>query len=306
MNGDHILRYCDAALEIIETISVRKFDKPRGRGAYLANAGEATREDIAHRVKQWWERSKHKTEAEWIRESLADTGIENRSDHLGSAERLVELEGAKSVEFFRRRLEAEPTNTHLIRLLWKAGGKAVLDDIQAHTSSKSPAMRASAYRVLLRAGVPGTLEKAMKDLEAALGSPRREHLAGVLAALAYSDRSEAVVAAARLIGHEDPKVGYEAFRQVMYAHRTGKGLAPATVRMLMPYVASALRNEKFSTGARYWAAWWMVKAAKLSIPLPEDRTTAACKRVIAAVSRWWARHKDEYPKAARAPRLRRP
>ena len=305
MNGDHILRYCDVAIEIIEAISARKFDKPRGRGVYLANVEEATREDVVARVKQWWKRNQHRTEAEWIRDSFPETGIPTTA-HLGSAERLVELEGAKSVEFFRQRLKAEPTNAHIIRLLWKAGGEAVLEDIRAKTSSKSPATRASAYRVLVRAGVDGTVEAVLKEIEAEIegmegpsASRQRDYVSSFVYSLAHSGRSEAVLAAARLIEHDDPKVGYQAFRQVMYAHRAKQGLAPATVKMLMPYVASALQNEKFSTYARYWAASWMVKAAKLSIPLPEAPTPATRKAAVAAVSGWWAKHKDEYPKAAK-------
>ena len=84
----------------------------------------------------------------------------------------------------------------------------------------------------------------------------------------------------------------------MYVHRVKEGFAPATVKMLMPYVASALQNEKFSTDARYWAAYWIVRTAKLSIPSPEASTPAVRKAAVAAVSAWWATHKDEYPKAA--------
>ena len=306
LNGDHILRYGDVAVEIIEAISARQFDKPRGRGAYLANADDATRQEIARRVNEWWQRNQHGTEAEWIRQSLLEAGIGNMANRLGSAERLIELEGAKSVPFFRQRLAAEPANGHLVRLLWEAGGEAVLDDVRAKTSSKSPAMRASAYRILARAGVDGTVEAVLREIEAAIkgmegasAGRQLDHVSGFVSALAYSGRAEAVLAAARLIEHEDPKVGYEAFRQVMYVHPVQKVLAPATVKMLMPYVASALENGKFSPDAGYWAAWWMVKAAKLSIPLPEDPAPAARKAVIAAVSGWWAEHKDEYPRAAK-------
>jgi beta-lactamase regulating signal transducer with metallopeptidase domain len=296
-NGNHILRYCDVALEIIEAMSARQFDKPRGRGTYLANADEATREVIVDRVKQWWQHNKHKTEAEWLRESLGETGVGSYVGYLDSAERLIELEGAKSVDFFRQRLEAEPANGHIIGLLWKAGGDAVLEDIQAQASGKDPAMRISAYRVLLRAGVPGTLDKVRKELAAMFAPSQREYLASILAALAYSGRKDAVLVAARLIEHEDPKVGYEAFRTVMHANRVQKGLAPTMVKMLMPYAASALHNEEFSTDARYWAACWMVQVAKLSIPVPENPTAATRQAFVVAVSGWWAQHKDEYPKA---------
>ena len=85
----------------------------------------------------------------------------------------------------------------------------------------------------------------------------------------------------------------------MHAHRVQKDQAPATAKMLMPYAASALHNEEFSTDARYWAACWMVQVAKLSIPVPENPTAATRQAFVAAVSGWWAQHKDEYPKATK-------
>ncbi|MFC1600884.1 hypothetical protein ACFL34_00865, partial [Candidatus Sumerlaeota bacterium] len=61
MNGGHVLRYCDIALEILTDVAGAKipgsprttFDPRGGRGEYLGNADLATRKAIISRVKKW-------------------------------------------------------------------------------------------------------------------------------------------------------------------------------------------------------------------------------------------------------------
>ncbi|MBN1972873.1 MAG: M48 family metalloprotease [Sedimentisphaerales bacterium] len=60
--GGVILRYCDIALEIIESISGKKFDFRTVRGSYLSTASEKLREKIIEDVKSWWEQNKDKSD----------------------------------------------------------------------------------------------------------------------------------------------------------------------------------------------------------------------------------------------------
>jgi len=61
LNGGHVLRYCDVALEILADVAKAKlpnetttFDPRTGRDAYLGNADEKTRTEIIGRVNAWW------------------------------------------------------------------------------------------------------------------------------------------------------------------------------------------------------------------------------------------------------------
>ncbi len=58
MNGGVVLRNCDVALEIIESIANRKFDSRTTRGSYLSTASEDLRDEIIEEVKSWWEQNK--------------------------------------------------------------------------------------------------------------------------------------------------------------------------------------------------------------------------------------------------------
>ncbi len=57
-NGGVVLRNCDVALEIIESIAGRKFDFRTARGTYLSTASERLRDRIIEDVKQWWQKNK--------------------------------------------------------------------------------------------------------------------------------------------------------------------------------------------------------------------------------------------------------
>jgi len=76
MNNAVILRYCDAALEIIEAIAQQKFDKRTERGAFFSTADDKTREQIVSDVKAWWEREK-KTDVSVEGETTAEVRIEH-------------------------------------------------------------------------------------------------------------------------------------------------------------------------------------------------------------------------------------
>ncbi len=148
LNGGRVLRYCDVALEILEAISCRQFDERTQRGAFLSTATEAERAQIISRVRQWWQQNQRGSEDQWIRQSLAETGVGALWSRLSAAERLIELEGPGSVEFFRQRRRSEPDNGHIVRLLWQAGGRAVLEDVRAAARSPSAEVQAAAKAVL--------------------------------------------------------------------------------------------------------------------------------------------------------------
>jgi hypothetical protein len=120
LNGGHVLRYADVALQVLEAIAARTFDHQTLRGSCLTNADEQTREEIVEEVEDWWRRNRDKDEAEWIRESLAAGGVTSMWNRLQWAERLIDLQGPAAADFFRRRLAAEPDNPHIPRLLNEA------------------------------------------------------------------------------------------------------------------------------------------------------------------------------------------
>ncbi|MBL7189882.1 MAG: hypothetical protein ISS70_26430 [Phycisphaerae bacterium] len=71
MNGGHVLRYCDLALEIIADAAEVKlpnetttFDTRTTRDAYLGNADEGTRSEIISRVKAWWQKEKNNSDVQ--------------------------------------------------------------------------------------------------------------------------------------------------------------------------------------------------------------------------------------------------
>jgi len=64
-----------------------------------------------------WEENKQKNESQWIRESLSKTGVGDQPFRIELAERLIELDGKKSVEFFSEMQKAEPSNAFIRRFI---------------------------------------------------------------------------------------------------------------------------------------------------------------------------------------------
>ncbi len=54
-----VLRNCDIALEIIESITNRQFDFRTVRGSYLSTAGEKLKDKITEDFKLWCEQNKN-------------------------------------------------------------------------------------------------------------------------------------------------------------------------------------------------------------------------------------------------------
>ena len=157
-SGHHVVRYCDAALQILDDISGQRFthfdnrDVLGGTGAFLSNAKPHDRNRITSRIKKWWEQNQHKSESEWIRDVLSRSRISMVWDRIEIARRLIELEGPDSAPFFRRQLKKEPNNAWVLTLLWEAAGKAALEDIRPMIRHRDFAMRKTAYEALVEAG----------------------------------------------------------------------------------------------------------------------------------------------------------
>ncbi len=81
MNGGVVLRYCDAALQIIEAIADKKFGDLRGTGTYLSTVDEKRRNKIVSRVRAWWVH--HRNEYPRLDEWQADLSLINQKNFLG-------------------------------------------------------------------------------------------------------------------------------------------------------------------------------------------------------------------------------
>ena len=100
---------------------------------YFSNIKPEYRKEIISRIHTWWDKNQQKDEAQWIKESLSKTGILNWSYIMEIAERLIALEGVKSIEFFKERQNVEPSNPRIQILIQKASGAP-----EIHTTSQHP------------------------------------------------------------------------------------------------------------------------------------------------------------------------
>jgi antitoxin component YwqK of YwqJK toxin-antitoxin module len=289
MNGSHVLRYADVALQTIEAIAARRFDTQTMRGAYLTNADEATRTAILKSVHDWWDANRNKSESQWIRESLAQTGIGRMWDTLGSAERLIEVEGPQATEFFRQRMAAEPDDGHIVRLLWKAGGAAVLGDIRPRMKSPRIYVRTAAYTALLEGGDAGVVDAATRDLNG-LKRDDRDSIDAIIGSLAYSKALDGEVAAARLAGHEDTRIANEALRIAINAVWPWPTCRPSsqTVEAMLPHVVSAIADKRLDADVRYGAAHWVGLVKQLPMAWPDRPSARDREKAFSAIATWWA------------------
>jgi hypothetical protein len=301
MSGGYVLRYGDVALQTIEAIAAQHFDTQTTRGSYLTNADATTRRVIVESVQDWWEKNRDKTESQWIREAAVARGVGDWT------ERLVELDGAASVEFFRQRMAAEPDNWAVVRLLWQAGGKSVLEDMRRAANGKHVYVRSAAYRALLEAGEKDVVDAVRKDLQQVpAGQPADlrglpiDSRGSLLGALTYSGTREGVMAAAEYMRNADAAIACEAMRQVFRAD-SWKPFAPELVEALLPYAADAMNNPGFELNERYWAAWWLNKKAKIADVPDQAKTPEEQTQAIAQVQAWWAAHLCERAAPATQP-----
>jgi ankyrin repeat protein len=72
LNGGVVIRNCDVALEIIESIAGRKFDFRTSRGTYLSTASERLRDRIIEDVEKWWQQNRPDSDTEV--EVVGDSG----------------------------------------------------------------------------------------------------------------------------------------------------------------------------------------------------------------------------------------
>ncbi len=291
-NGHHVLRYRDVALQIIEAIACRRFDSRTTRGAQLTNADAATQAEIVKGVRTWWRENEHKTEAEWIREGLGETGIRSFWSHIEAGERLIELEGPRSADFFRERLRAEPDDPWVIHLLQQAGGKAVLDDIRPKASHRDVYVRVQAYRALFEAGEHEVLRKATEDLGSALAGTNRETAEVLLDFLARCGDRAAIEAAAHVINHSKPEFAADAVKAFFNALTGENKPAPKLRPAVFREMAAALDNDK----TKGMAAAWMITAAQLPIEYRwgPDVSRVETADAVARVKEWWTEEGASY------------
>jgi len=128
-NGNYVLRYCDAAEQILEVICAERFgvikvsktfnDGLVATGVYFSNVKPEYRMEIKTRIQKWWELNNSKDEAQWIKESLSKPDAMDWF-RRNVAERLIELEGKKSIEFFKKWQQTEPNEPFIPILIKKA------------------------------------------------------------------------------------------------------------------------------------------------------------------------------------------
>lgn len=302
LNGGYVLRYCDAALQILEVITGERFGKLNvrdglgGRERYLSNIKADYRNRIISRIKTWWAENQHKSESEWIREALSETGIGAMWDRLEIAKRLIELDGKKSVNFFRERLNKEPDNPRTVSLLWSAGSKAVVKDIRSKVCHRDFNVRAAAYRALVEAGEPEIVDTVIQELQHTLerADQKRHYPVGTLTyILIRSDEEKAVLTAARLIRHENPTIVESVLVSFQTVLKRENKPSPHLRRVVFPYMATVLDDKNL----RHWAAWWLINAANLPIEYASSGNTQTERdKMIQQLKAWWQQHKNEYPR----------
>ena len=290
-NGNYVLRYNDAALQILQSLTGQRFTELPGRGRYLSNYPDATQEQVRLEIHRWWEANKDKDEAQWLRESLSQSGVGAMQHTLDLAERLVELEGSRSVDFLRERLRAEPNNSFVVSLLWKAGGKDVVEDIRPKIHNENVQVRAAAYEALLSAGETSLVDVVVADFAKVIKNPDRERWdhEPLIYVLAKADSEKAILVAARLTRHPDPRVARSALVAFEGILETAHKPAPHLRRIVVPYMVAAALDAKESGG---FAVLWLIKGGYIDVSQVRGDQDSAVSRIRT----WWQAHSQEYPK----------
>jgi len=300
-NGGDVLRYCDAALQILEIITGQRFSDLKvpgglwGRGCQLSNIKIEYRNQIISRIKTWWQNNQHKTEPQWLQDALSETGITAMWDRIEIANRLIKLEGEKSTHFFRERLKKEPDNPHAVSLLWKAGGNTVLEDIRPKIRHKDFYVRATAYRALIETQDPAIVDTIIEELQTTLqqASEKPDCHRTLIYILTRSSEEKAILAAARLLRHQNPIIVESTLVSFQTALSRENKPSPSLRRLVFPYMVIVLDDKNLG----HWAAWWLIKAGQLPIEYSNyDRPQIEREKMIEQLKTWWGQHSSEYPK----------
>jgi hypothetical protein len=300
LNGAQVLRYCDAALQILEVITGQRFGKLNARnaladrGSYLSNIKPEYRSQIISGIKTWWQKNQYKSEDQWIRNALSEMGIGTMWDRTEISRRLIELQGDQSTSFFRERLKQEPDNPWAVSLLWEAGGKAVIEDIRPKVHHEDFYVRTAAYRALVEAGDSNIADTIIQDLHRALQQADEKpfYHRALISVLAQGSEEKAVLAAARCILHQNQIVAESTMIAFQTALQRGNEPSPELRRVVFPYMAAVLDNEDL----KYWAAWWLINAGQIPFEyVSDEKSVAERDRMIQQIKLWWQEHKDEYP-----------
>jgi hypothetical protein len=222
-------------------------------------------------------------------------------DSISAARRLIELRGPQSADVFRALVAREPETPWPLILLHEAGGKAVLEDIRLAAKDKSIRVRATAYGILRGEGEPGVVDMALADLAGMKELPETSRFGNALLEfLAGSDDDRAVLAVARLMLSPQKHVVVDAREATLQANRADK-ITPRRLRMILPYVASTLNDQKREAGYHLRAAQWIIEAAKLPIGWPTTGGAALYDQAVSKVKAWWEAHRQEYPEVNASP-----
>jgi hypothetical protein len=123
-----VLRYQDAAVQILGAIANESFYVPRTTSSYFSNEDPAVRQSVAAKIRDWWHKNESRTETAWLKEALVKNGIGDSSRNIIAARRIIEIDGASAVPFFRERIAAEPENPWAVKMLREAGDSAMVDE----------------------------------------------------------------------------------------------------------------------------------------------------------------------------------
>ncbi len=287
----YILQFRDAAVQILETIANESFYQRTSTMGYLSNETPELQAQVLAKVKAWWARNQDRTEAEWLRESLARDGIRNYGWRIKAARRLIALEGPRSLDFFRRRLEAEPDQPFVLELLWEAGGKQALDDVRACVESEDDSMRITAYDIFLKVEHPGIVETILAEYRERTKSRfAKDRASSALPSLLLRSGSiEAREAVCRVLRDGDAPDASNALRALQYAG--GDWAAP--------HIAGRLDDARNgSRGNLRWrlcdeAARWLASKYDLKIPIAGTDSIAKRDAQVARVRRWWEENRAD-------------
>ncbi|MFI4860033.1 MAG: M56 family metallopeptidase [Phycisphaerales bacterium JB063] len=317
LNGSHVLRYRDAAEQILSAIAGQRFMPHVSRGVYFSNAPVDVQLQVVRDIERWWQASRNESEAQWLRASIEQHGIGHRTVGDDRGRRLIELEGVGCVGFFRERMAAEPSYGHVVALFWQAANSegppepGIVEEVRAQLGSEHPAARLAACRALLEHGdaadVPAVIAQLRSDIEMIAGLedwPRRGadddfHPDTFVWMLCHAGVPESFEPACTLLEHRDPRIVNEAIYDLSRAHPptiapehdpdAETPLEDAQTERLTAAFLYAMGDRADSEsgplhpGTRLMAARWVILRHDLPIELPADWNHATDEEKLAVV-----------------------
>jgi hypothetical protein len=299
IGGSYIMRYSDAALQILEKMANRRFDQPRGRGVYLSNLDSKARAEVAAKVQAWWASHKDVSEAEWLRQTFRERGVGAVGDDHIAADRLLAIDGDGAYAFLRELIRNRPPEgqeldkSYGITLVWKRFDRESLGDMRFAAASNNVQNRVAAYRGLLATDEPGTLPAVLKDIEERtsmvpgtqgwIEGGDRLALLNLFGVLVGSRRADACEAEARYILCPNPAVAEMAMSPWTW-HNSPGGTMEAVA---LPYMAKALSRQD-APHVQFAAARWVLSMAGMRIDGRFESEERARRMIISRAQEWCA------------------